>query len=358
VAQQVAQALNNMKAHSLPGLRIAGLEQEARTLLDYICSQQLQKELDNISGCRSIVRPLIIVHGCEGCAKRSLVRAAYSAVTPPVMLSELDCSSLPTSADAAQQLLELHFASAARNNVAMLVTGVEHVLTSRTFSSATTARTVSVLIHLLLERQLNSTMLQSPCIITCSSPELLDTNLRALAQLELAVPSPSLQDRIAITALHLHMYLAPALTATVAPEFALGGKWAYLLSITCETMTGFRFAFSALIERCFAHSCHFSGLDCARVAQLTARHLNANSSSPTIQLDTKLVHDALLDAVAAARTVAAPSRIGVKVLNAAPSSAQCAALGGLDHVTDALEQGWFMLVMKISLINHAVYNVC
>jgi hypothetical protein len=53
------------------------------------------------------------------------------------------------------------------------------------------------------------------------------------------------------------------------------------------------------------------------------------------------VHDALMDAVATCRPAAAPSRIGVKVLNSAPSSAYCSPLGGLDHVTDALEQGLF-----------------
>lgn len=51
------------------------------------------------------------------------------------------------------------------------------------------------------------------------------------------------------------------------------------------------------------------------------------------------MHDALKAAIAASRSAAAPSRIGVKVLNSASSSTQCAPLGGLDHVTDALEQG-------------------
>ena len=350
VAQQVAQALHSMNSLNLSDLCVAGLEREARTLLQHIFLQQLQRELDNTSGCRSVVRPLIIIHGCEGCGKRSLVRSAYAAVTPPVVVSELDLSSLPASADDVQRLLELYFANAAHNNVAVLVTGVEHLLTTRKFSSATASRTVSVLIQLLMERQLNTTMLlQSPCIITCSSPEFLDSTLRALAQIELAVPSPSLQDRVTITALHLHRSLVPALATTVAPEFSVGGKWSDALSLACETMSGFRFVVSAFFERCFAHSYHFSGADCARVAQLTARHLNAYSSSAAIQFDTKLVHDALFSAVAAARTAAAPSRIGVKVLNHAPSSARYTALGGLDHVTDALEQGWFQPVTQLPL---------
>jgi hypothetical protein len=56
-------------------------------------------------------------------------------------------------------------------------------------------------------------------------------------------------------------------------------------------------------------------------------------------VDTQFVHDSLKAAVAESRSAASPSRIGVKVLNSAPSSAHCAPLGGLEHVTDALEQG-------------------
>ncbi len=69
--------------------------------------------------------------------------------------------------------------------------------------------------------------------------------------------------------------------------------------------------------------------------------MNAHASSSAVQFDSHFVHDALLAAVSASRPSAAPSRIGVKVLISAPSSAHCTPLGGLDHVTDALEQGLF-----------------
>ena len=60
--------------------------------------------------------------------------------------------------------------------------------------------------------------------------------------MELAVPSPSMQDRAAITALHLANAVHPAITGTIASEFQNGGKFAHVLSLTCESMTGFRLA--------------------------------------------------------------------------------------------------------------------
>jgi hypothetical protein len=65
--------------------------------------------------------------------------------------------------------------------------------------------------------------------------------------------------------------------------------------------------------------------------------LNAHASASSTRLDTHSLHDALKAAVAVSRSAAAPSRIGVKVLTSGPS--HCAPLGGLDNVTDALEQG-------------------
>jgi hypothetical protein len=88
--------------------------------------------------------------------------------------------------------------------------------------------------------------------------------------------------------------------------------------------------------------CSFSvsGADCVRVALLTARRLNACLCASSILVDTHFLCDALNGAVSASRSTSAPTRIGVKVLNSTPSSAHCAPLGGLDHVTDALEQGF------------------
>lgn len=61
--------------------------------------------------------------------------------------------------------------------------------------------------------------------------------------------------------------------------------------------------------------------------------------SDTRQFDAQFVHYCLMAAVTASRPSASPSRIGVKVLNSAPSTSHRTPLGGLDHVTDALEQG-------------------
>ena len=92
-----------------------------------------------------------------------------------------------------------------------------------------------------------------------------------------------------------------------------------------------------------------SGTDCVQVAFLTARRLNAHISSVAVQFETQFMLDVLLTAVATCRPGAAPSRIGVKVLNSAPSSAYCSPLGGLDHVTDALEQGLFKTDTRLLL---------
>jgi hypothetical protein len=89
----------------------------------------------------------------------------------------------------------------------------------------------------------NSVQLQSPCVITCSTPEFLDSNLRAFAQLELGVPSPSLEGRATIIAIHIESMLHPAIRATVVTEFQTGGKFAHALSLTCESMSGFRFVY-------------------------------------------------------------------------------------------------------------------
>ncbi len=252
LGQRVNAALEKMKHQNNPRLRLRVVEREARRLLEQICTQQLQKDLD-ASNCRSsTARPLVIVHGCEGCGKRSLIRSAYAAVESPALISELDCSFLSTSADAAQHSLELFFACAARSNAAVLVTGVQDLLNTRKFSSAVTTRFVSVLIRLLTETQLsNSVHLQSPCFITCLSPEFLDSNLRAFAQLELGIPSPSLEDRASIIAIHIENMLHPAIRASVASEFHTGGKFAHALSLTCETATGYRFVSYVFLEICF-----------------------------------------------------------------------------------------------------------
>jgi hypothetical protein len=242
---QVELALDKMKTSRSPRLHVSGLEREARMLLEHLCSQNLQRDADTIVGRNSTVRPLIILYGCEGCGKRSLVRSAFAAVDPPFLISELDCTFLSTSADTMQRSIECFFASAARSNAAVLLTGIQDALSTRKFSSASSARFVSLLIHLLMERQRNHSVqrLYSPCVISCSSPEFLDLHLRSFAQLELAVPSPSTQDRAAITALHLEHALHPAISGTIASEVQKGGKYAHALSLTSETMTGFRLAF-------------------------------------------------------------------------------------------------------------------
>jgi hypothetical protein len=241
---QVERALDKMKSSRSPRLHVSGLEREARMLLEHLCSQNLQRHADIIVGRNNNIRPLIIVYGCEGCGKRSLVRSAFAAVDPPLLISELDCAFISTSADIMQRSVELFFASAARSNAAVLLTGIQDALSTRTFSSASAARFVSLLIHLLTERQCNHSAqrLYSPCVITCSSPEFLDLHLRSFAQLELAVPSPATQDRAAITALHLEHALHPAISGTIASEFQKGGKYGHALSLTSETMTGFRLA--------------------------------------------------------------------------------------------------------------------
>jgi hypothetical protein len=251
LGQRVDAALEKMKHQNHPRLRLRVLEREARRLLEHICTQQLQMDLDASNCCSSTARPLIIVYGCEGCGKRSLIRSAYAAVEPPVLISELDCSFLLTCADAVQHSLELFFASAARSNSAVLITGVQDLLNTRKFSSAVTTRFVSVLIRLLMERALsNSVRLQSPCVITCLSPEFLDSNLRAFAQLEIGVPSPSLDDRASIIAIHIENMLHPAIRATAAPEFHTGGKFSHVLLLACETATGYRFVSYAFMEIC------------------------------------------------------------------------------------------------------------
>lgn len=241
--QRVDSALEKMKGQH-PEIRIGGLEREARILLEQICSQKIKVDLDIADGRGNSLRPLIIVHGCEGCGKCSLIRSAYAAVEPPVLTSEIDCSSLSTSADSVQHSLEICFASAARRNACVIVTNVHDVLNSRKFSSAVTTRFVSVLIRLLMEKMdSNSVPLQSPCVITCLTPEFLDSNLRAFAQLELGVPSPSLEGRATIIAIHMESMLHPAIRATVVTEFQTGGKFAHALSLTCESMSGFRFVY-------------------------------------------------------------------------------------------------------------------
>ena len=246
VAQRVALALDAIKNSTCPGSRIGGLEREARLLLEHICSLQLQTESDD-AHCRSTtVRPLVILHGCDGCGKRALIRAACAAVDPPILISELDCSSLPSSSDRIQNFLELHFASAARSQSAVLVTDALDVVTHRKFSSASASRFVTVLINFIMEKQ-RLLQKQSPCFITCLSPEFLDSNLRAFAVLELGVPSPSLQDRATITLLHLESMLHPSIAANIVSEFSSGGKLSQALALACETMAGYR---SALLSLC------------------------------------------------------------------------------------------------------------
>jgi hypothetical protein len=239
--QRVDSALEKMKCQH-PELRIGGLEREARILLEQICSQKIKVDLDIANGHSSSLRPLIIVHGCKGCGKCSLIRSAFASVEPPVLTSEIDCSSLSTSADSVQRSLEICFASAARRNAAVIITNAQDMLNSRKFSSAVTTRFVSVLIRLLMEKMENNSLpLQSPCVISCLTPEFLDSNLRAFAQLELGVPSPSLEDRAAIIAIHIESMLHPVIRATVVAEFQTGGKFAHVLSLTCESISGFRF---------------------------------------------------------------------------------------------------------------------
>jgi hypothetical protein len=254
LAQRVDAALENMTHPNHAAMRLGGLHRETRILLEQICCQHLQSDFDSSHSCISSVRPLIVVYGCEGCGKRSLIRSACAAVEPPVPISEFNCESLSmASADSMQHSLELCFASAARSNCAVLITGVHDVLNTRKFSSAVTARFVSALITLLMERQLSNSMNRSPCVITCASPELLDPKLRAFARLELCVPSPSLDDRASIIATHIDKELHPAIHAAVASEFYTGGKFAGVLSLTCETMTGFRFGPHVVPQSHVAH---------------------------------------------------------------------------------------------------------
>jgi hypothetical protein len=244
LALRVSLALDKIKANNCPGSRIAGLEKEARTLIQQMCLQQLQRELsESNNDRRTIVRPLIILHGCNGCGKRTLIRSACAAIDPSMLVSELDCTSLPTSADQVQNHLELYFASATRSNSAVLVYGAQELLIPRKFSSSSSTRFVTVLIEFLMEKQRSSLQQQSPCFITCSSPEFLDSNLRSLAVLELGVPSPSLLDRAAIIALYLESMMNPAISASVTREFSSSGKLSHALSLICQTMTGYRFAF-------------------------------------------------------------------------------------------------------------------
>ena len=85
--------------------------------------------------------------------------------------------------------------------------------------------------------------LQQYLIQMSLTPEFLDSNLRAFAQLELGVPSPSLEGRATIIAIHIESMSHPAIRATVVTEFQTGGKFAHALSLTCESMSGFRFAY-------------------------------------------------------------------------------------------------------------------
>jgi hypothetical protein len=124
----------------------------------------------------------------------------------------------------------------------VLITAADVLLTQRQFSSASNTRLVSMLIQLLLGLQRNISMqLPALCIMTCSFPDSLDSSLRALAQLELAVPSPSLHQRVAITALHLQSTVRAHLSALVSSELGQGGSCSSALSLVCETMSGFRF---------------------------------------------------------------------------------------------------------------------